>query len=239
VPLGTGASLIHLSESRFVSVSALAPPAVDHEVEFERVWLDETSWVDVARGWLVGAAAVQEALLERAPWRQNKLWRYDHWVAEPRMGAPARVDGQPLHPALPELQRTLQHRYAVTFSAPAVALYRNGNDSVASHRDRDLRWLDDTLIAIVSLGQERPWHLRPRANRFAHDLPNQGAVQDISPASGDLLVMGGRSQADWEHAVPKVRHPIGPRISLQWRWTSRQGRPVQGPSYRAPRDFNY
>src|SRR5205807_1323511 len=52
VALGPGASLMHGRESRFVSVSALAPPAVDHEVEFERVWLDETSWVDAARGWL-------------------------------------------------------------------------------------------------------------------------------------------------------------------------------------------
>jgi alkylated DNA repair dioxygenase AlkB len=214
-------------------------PVVNHEVEFERIWLDETSWVDVARGWLPGADAVHEALLERAPWRQGKLWRYDHWVSEPRLGASGRVGGEPLHAALPALQRALQRRYGVTFTAAAVALYRNGNDSVAFHRDRDLRWLDDTLIGIVSLGQRRPWHVRPRANRFAHDLANQGAVHDISPASGDLLVMGGRAQAYWEHAVPKVRHPIGPRISLQWRWTSRQGRPVQGPSYRAPRHFNY
>jgi len=220
-------------------VRVLATPAVDEDVEFERVWLDGTSWVDVARGWLAGADAVHEVLLSGARWRQGRLWRYDHWVEEPRLGAMARTaGGEPLHPVLPELQRALHHRYGVTFTPPAVALYRDGDDSVAFHRDRDLRWLDDTLIAIVSLGERRPWHLRPRANRFAHELPNQGAVHDVSPASGDLLVMGGRCQAEWEHAVPKMRHRIGPRISLQWRWTSRQGRPVQGPSYRAPRHFN-
>ncbi|HEV3352631.1 MAG TPA: alpha-ketoglutarate-dependent dioxygenase AlkB [Acidimicrobiales bacterium] len=218
-------------------MGTLADAAIRDDVDVERVWLDDTSWVDVARGWLAGADAVHAAVLDRAAWRQSKLWRYDHWVEEPRLGASARIGAEPLHPALADLQRALQRRYGVTFGAPAVALYRDGNDSVAFHRDRDLRWLDDTLIAIVSLGQRRPWHLRPRANRFAHDLPNQGATVDISPAAGDLLVMGGRSQADWEHSVPKVRHPLGPRISLQWRWTSRQGRPVQGPSYRAPRTF--
>src|SRR5205823_14172818 len=100
------------------------------------------------RGWLAGADAVHEALLEGGSWRQSRLWRYDHWVEEPRLGASARVAGEPLHPALAELQRALHQRYRVTFSAPAVALYRDGNDSVAFHRDRDLRWLDDTLIAI-------------------------------------------------------------------------------------------
>jgi hypothetical protein len=50
-------------------------------------------------------------------------------------------------------------------------------------------------------------------------------------------VMGGRCQADWEHSVPKVSSPVAPRVSLQWRWTSRRGRPERGPGYRAPRTY--
>jgi alkylated DNA repair dioxygenase AlkB len=219
-------------------VTVLAHPVVDEAVQFERVWLDDCSWVDVARGWLAEADALHDVLLDRTPWRTNRLWRYERWVEEPRLYGSARVDGQPIHPVLPELHRALNRRYGVDFGGVAIAQYRDGRDSVAFHRDRDLRWLDNTLIAIVSLGQQRPWHLRPRGNRFAHNLPNQGATHDVSPASGDLLVMGGRAQADWEHAVPKIRRPVGSRISLQWRWTSRQGRPVQGPSYRAPRTFS-
>ena len=219
-------------------MTVLAQPAIDDAVEFERVWLDERAWVDVARRWVSGSDALYEALLEATPWRTNRLWRYERWVEEPRLYGSGRVGGLPVHPMLPELHRALNRRYGVEFGGVAVAQYRDGRDSVAFHRDRDLRWLDDTLIAIVTLGQRRPWHLRPRSNRFAHDLDNQGATHDVSPASGDLLVMGGRAQADWEHAVPKVRQPIGPRISLQWRWTSRKGRPVQGPSYRAPRTFS-
>jgi alkylated DNA repair dioxygenase AlkB len=34
--------------------------------------------------------------------------------------------------------------------------------------------------------------------------------------SGDLLVMGGRSQHEWEHTVPKTVRG-GPRISLTYR----------------------
>src|SRR4029077_4485246 len=113
--------------------------------------------------------------------------------------------GTPIpHPGLLEADQALRSRYRVGFGTMAFARYRDGRDSVAFHRDRELRWLDDTVIAVLSLGARRPWLLRPRANRFGHDLPNQGATHDISPANGDLLVMGGRCQADWEHSVPKV-----------------------------------
>lgn len=123
------------------------------------------------------------------------------------------------------------------FDGAAFAWYRDGSDSVAFHRDRELRWLDDTVIAVLTLGERRPWLLRPRSAHY-DDSPTKGAVRDISPASGDLLVMGGRCQADWEHSVPKVRERVDGRVSIQWRWTSRRGRPVQGPGYRAPRNYS-
>ncbi len=209
-------------------------PAINTDATFERTWLDEHSWVDVARGWLVRADDVHESLREGAAWRQGRLWRYERWVDEPRLAGWWSVGKEPPHPVLPELHRELQKRYRVTFDGAALAQYRDEHDSVAFHRDRELRWLDDTVIAVLSLGQRRPWLLRPRTKKFDHHSPNLGASHDISPASGDLLVMGGRCQADWEHSVPKVRHPVAPRISLQWRWTSRRGRPERGASWRAP-----
>ena len=219
-------------------MTVLARPAVDADVEFERIWLDKGSWVDVARGWVTAADSFHGALVEHTRWRQNRLWLYDHWVEEPRLYGLPRNDGKPVHPVLPELHRALDRRYGVRFGDVALAQYRDGQDGVAFHRDRELRWLDDTLIAVLTLGERRPWHLRPRSNRFAHDVQNVGATHNVEPASGDLLVMGGRCQADWEHSVPKMRQPIGSRISMQWRWTSRRGRPVVGGNYRDPRNFS-
>jgi hypothetical protein len=209
----------------------------DVVTETERVWLDEQSWVDVARGWLPDADDVFAAVLERAAWHQGRLWRYERWVEEPRLGASAR-DLAGLHPALLDAHRAVHRQYRVDFDKPALAQYRDGRDSVAFHRDREMRWLEDTVIAVLTLGAQRPWLLRPRSRRYDHDAPNRGATHDIAPASGDLLVMGGRCQADWEHSVPKVAAAVGPRISVQWRWTSRRGRPEVGPNYRAPRTYS-
>jgi len=201
----------------------------------ERLDLGGGSWVDLARGWLDEATAAElyDALVDGLAWRQNRNFRYDHHVEEPRLSAWWASGRPPPHPLLPELHRLVQRAWGHRFDGLTLAWYRDGRDSQAFHADRDLRWLDDTLIALLTLGATRPWLLRPKAQRHDPDAP----TLDLRPAAGDLMAMGGRTQRDWVHAVPKVHGPVGGRISLQWRWTSRQGRPEQGPGYRAPRTF--
>jgi alkylated DNA repair dioxygenase AlkB len=206
---------------------------IDDGVAVERVELDPVSWVDVARGWLVGADELMSALLEGVAWQTSRLFRYDHWVEERRLGSFWRP-GTPLpHPAVADAHRWLQHRYHVQFDGFSLMQYRDGQDGQAFHRDTDMRWLDDTVIAVLSLGAARPWLLRSRPAAAAGWRP-VAAARDLAPASGDLLVMGGGCQAGWEHSVPyQLRTHIGPRISLQWRYTSRHGRMFMGSPYRA------
>lgn len=213
---------------------SVAAVAVNESAPVERILLDDASWVDVSRGWLAGADVLFDHLSTNVAWEASRLFRYDHWVEERRLGASWRR-GQALpHAALASVTRAIQRRYRVGFDGFGMLLYRDGRDGQAFHRDTDLRWLDDTVVALVSLGARRPWLLRPRGSR--HDSsPTGGAVHDLAPGPGDLLVMGGRCQADWEHSVPYRREPtVGPRISLQWRHARRVGRPFSGSSYRAP-----
>jgi alkylated DNA repair dioxygenase AlkB len=225
-----------MAEHAMGSVDAVQSPVMT--LAPERLWLDETSWVDVHRGWVLDADAVCRDLVEGTAWTQGRVFRYEKWVDEPRLGAYRRVGDPHAHPSLVDAQRELQAHYRVPFGGFALAYYRDGRDSVAFHRDREMRWLDDTVIGVLSLGATRPWSLRPRANRYAHEAPNRGATHDVRPASGDLLVLGGRCQADWEHAVPKVAGLGAGRVSVQWRYTSRTGRPQVGGGYRSPRYFN-
>lgn len=217
-------------------MSALLP-AIAPSCEVERVWLDETSWVDIGRGWLQNSHELFEHLRDNVAWQKSRLYRYDHWVEERRLGSMWRR-GQPLpHPTLADVHKGLERRYGVRFEGFGLIHYRNGADGQAFHRDTDMRWFDDTLIAILTLGAQRPWHLRPRANR--HSLAEaKGATHDLAPSCGDLIVMGGRCQADWEHSVPYLRSAVGVRISLQWRYARRTGRPFMGGSYRAPVQYS-
>lgn len=213
-------------------------PGIDPDATIERIALDERSWVDLGRGWVRDADVLYRWLVEHVQWQSSRVYRYDHWRDEPRLGAGFSTRRPLPHPALTEIHRTLRARYGVEFDGLALAYYRNGRDGQAFHRDRDMRYLDDTIIALVTFGARRSWLLRPRSRPDRFLAEQGGATHDFAPRGGDLLVMGGACQLGWEHSVPQVPGLQTGRISAQFRWTSRTGRPVEGPSYRAPRHYS-
>lgn len=183
-------------------------PQVDDEAHYERTSLGHGAWVELSRGWLRGSDTLCAELVLLVPWRHHRRWMYERLVDEPRLSCwYGRGDGLP-SAALEALGARLEARYGVPLAGPALNYYRDGRDSVAFHADRELKYLQSTLVAIVTLGAARPFLIRPRGG---------GRSIDLRPASGDLLVMGGACQAAFEHAVPKTAH-AGPRISASWRW---------------------
>lgn len=184
---------------------------VDPEARPERTELGLGAWVEVRRGWLKGADDLCEQLISEVPWQHHKRWMYDRLVDEPRLNHWCQDAFELPGPGLVEAAGTLEATYGVPLVGPALNYYRDGRDSVAFHADRELRYLADTLVAIVTLGAARPFLVRPQGH---------GRSRDLRPASGDLLVMGGACQLYFEHAVPKVA-TSGPRVSASWRWGGR------------------
>lgn len=201
----------HRLAARQGSLFGVLDPEVDTTFRaIQRIDLDERSWIELARGWLTGADSVFDELLDVVPLRQRtNVKMYDRLVDEPRMSAWWRVDGgqpEPL-PILAEMRMLLSRRYSEGFDSIGFNLYRDGRDSVAWHGDRHRHVVVDPIVAIVSVGSPRPLRLRPRGG---------GASQSWDLGDGDLLVMGGACQHDWEHTVPKMRH-VGPRLSITFR----------------------
>lgn len=181
-------------------------PRLEPSARFERFVLDDRSWVDVCRGWLAGADSLFDHLAATVPWRHRQRWMYDRMVDEPRLTCAYGVR-ELGHPALAVVHAELDRRYDTRFGNVFLNYYRDGHDSVAFHRDRELRHEGPALIAILTLGAARPFLLRPLGG---------GRSVDVRPGSGDLLVMRGRTHCDWEHGVPKVAS-CGPRISISLR----------------------
>jgi alkylated DNA repair dioxygenase AlkB len=204
-----------------------------------RLELDETSWIDLTGGFVDDPDAELEAIRSGIEWQQAEVLRYDRYVPERRLVAEVRAESVPL---LRQTGLHLESRYRTRFTGVAAILYRDGDDFQGLHSDREMRWLDETLIAIVVLGERRPFAFRPRGPwQGAPDRSPPGTLPDdvvITPGRGDLLVMGGRCQRDWLHGVPRVDQHESPRISLTWRWTSRRGRPDTNPTYGDGRQFS-
>lgn len=177
--------------------------------------LDDRTWVEHVPGWLTGSDAVFDELVATLPLRQRRGIRmYDQLVDEPRLSAWWGVECGTPEPMelLRDMRLVLADRYGEPFDSIGFNLYRDGDDSVAWHGDRHRHVVTNPVIAIVSVGAPRPLRLRPR-----RDQGGRGPSRSWSLGNGDLFVMGGACQHDWEHAVPKVRRADGPRLSITFR----------------------
>ncbi len=177
--------------------------------------LDTTTWVEHVPGWLNGSDVVFAELVATLPLRQRRsIKMFDQVVDEPRLSAWWSTECGTSEPMelLRDMRLLLADRYAEPFDSIGFNLYRDGADSVAWHGDRHRHVVTNPVIAIVSVGAPRPLRLRPRRDRGG-----RGPSQSWALGNGDLFVMGGACQHDWEHAVPKVSHSTGPRLSITFR----------------------
>ena len=132
------------------------PIQIDPSASFERIALDGTSWVDVCRNWVTGSHSLFDDLLATVPWQTAQLFRYEQSIEERRLSS-GWQRGKPLpHPALADITRAIQRTYRVEFPGFGIIQYRNSADGQGFHRDTDMRWLDDTVIAVLTLGAQRP-----------------------------------------------------------------------------------
>lgn len=178
--------------------------------ERERLWLDGEAWVDVVRTAVVGHQTLMDALVEQLPWTALHQRMYERRVDVPRLLSV--VEGLP-HPVVAAMQRDLEAHYGLACPSLTFALYRNGRDSVAWHRDRDLRDRVHTIVAVLSLGGRRSFQVRPYNHQKCR---GEGRARVFDVGWGDLLVMGGTCQRDWEHTVPKRAH-AEPRLAVMFR----------------------
>lgn len=223
---------------RSLAVSGELDLTIDRNAPRQRHDLGDGSWCSLTTGFVRNATDWFEELRGSTAWLQNEVLRYDTYVPERRLGAGLRGDANPL---LRQSGLALESTHRVPLTGVGALLYRTGDDFQGLHSDRQMCWLDDTIVAIVVLGQRRPFVFRKRTNTAAFvDRTPAGELDGdlvLMPGEGDLVVMGGACQRDWLHGVPRAAQE-GPRISLTWRWTSKRGRPDTNPGYYDGRQFS-
>lgn len=189
--------------------SLLALGSADLPTDFgdvTRTDLGAGAWIDHAPNWLPGADEWFDQLTTEFPWHSASRPMYDRIVAVPRLIANVTRGEDGVADNVEALAQMFDHYYGRTFGSIGANWYRSGSDSVAIHRDK-VKKPGDAIIAIVSLGQRRPFLLKP---------DGRGDTKHFELGDGDLLVMGGSTQQHWQHGVPKVR-AAGSRVSVMFR----------------------
>jgi alkylated DNA repair dioxygenase AlkB len=163
-------------------------------------------------------------LLRDLPWRQEYTTIMGRRLPIPRLQAWFGEEGYdysgirnppaPLPEPLLELKSIAESHASMAFNGVLVNLYRNGRDSVSWHADDEPSLGIDPVIASLSLGATRRFHLRHKREdiRIGVDLTH-----------GSCLLMSGPTQHHWLHQLPKSRRVEAPRINLTFRRTMKPG----------------
>lgn len=167
------------------------------------------------------ADACLAALIEEIPWQSHRLRLFGRTVAAPRLscwiGDPeavytysgTRFEPRPWTPAVAALRDDLAARLGLRFDSVLANLYRDGRDSMGWHSDDEAELGPEPVIASLSFGAVRTFRLRVRATREA--------ALSIDLAHGSLLVMAGRTQRLYQHALPRRVRVDQARVNLTFR----------------------
>ncbi len=160
-------------------------------------------------------------LKDTIPWRQNKITVFGKQYDEPRLTqlygddqmkysySGIEYNALPWSPAMLEIKLAVEAATGFEFNICLVNLYRSGADSNGWHADDEKELGENPVIASISLGQERYFHLKHNEKKeWRYKFPL---------AHGSLLLMTGDTQHTYKHQIAKTKRTVEPRINLTFR----------------------
>lgn len=167
------------------------------------------------------ANAIFDELYHNTQWIEEDIRVYGKVYKQPRLTAffanndksygysNISMQPQPFSPLLNTLKTKVEMACETQFSSCLLNLYRDGQDSNGWHADDEKELGLNPVIASLSFGEERFFHLKhKKIKTLKHKLSLQ---------NGSLLLMKNETQHHWLHQIPKTKKPIGKRINLTFR----------------------
>ena len=176
-----------------------------------------------APAWLAAAeaSALLVSLREEIRWESHRIRLFGREVDSPRLScwigdegaayaySGARFQPHPWPAALLLIRERLADELDCAFNSVLANRYRDGRDCMGWHSDDESELGLRPLIASLSLGATRRFvlkHRREPSRKLELELPH-----------GSLLVMGGDTQRNYRHALPRTARMVGERINLTFR----------------------
>ena len=107
-----------------------------------------------------------------------------------------------------ELKAIVEKESGETYNSCLLNLYHSGEEGMAYHADGEKMLKKNGAIAYLSLGAERKFSFKHKANKQRIDVILE---------NGSLLVMKKGTQTNWLHRLPPTKKVNSPRINLTFR----------------------
>ncbi len=155
-------------------------------------------------------------------WQQDDIKVFGKTYKQPRLTSlygsnkrPYSYSNITMHPnkfssTLLKIKSKIEDTTNEIFTTCLLNQYRDGQDSNGWHADNEKELGQNPVIASVSFGASRMFHLKHRYDK-SHKCK-------LLLESGSLLLMKGTTQHFWLHQVPKTKKQIGSRINLTFRY---------------------
>lgn len=162
-----------------------------------------------------------QTLLKKTPWQQDNVKVFGKIYPQPRLTALYGIQGKnysysglTMYPIsftseLTAIKTEIECVIEEKFNTVLLNLYRNGHDSNGWHSDDERELGKNPIIASISLGTQRYFHLKHKKE--------PALTYKLALTHGSLLLMKGETQHFWFHQIPKTKKVIEQRINLTFR----------------------
>jgi alkylated DNA repair dioxygenase AlkB len=149
------------------------------------------------------------AIRAQADWHSGMRMMYERMVDVPRLHGHYAIDDPAIPRVLLAALDVVKQHIDAPFNSIGLNLYRDEHDSVAPHNDTLHELAAHQPIVLLSLGATRTMTIRRK------EPPHLRTELELE--AGSLLLMGWNAQLNYDHGIPKLRYPVGPRISVAFR----------------------
>jgi len=152
--------------------------------------------------------------IRESPWKQTTQVLWDKEYLTPRLtcwyGDNERIPGTlPWTPELQAIREKVEPLAGINFNSVLLNYYRDGNDSVAWHSDKESIMGSQPVIASVSFGQVRSFDIRRKSDH--------SEKYSVRLEHGSFLLTKSGLQEHWEHRIAKSAKVMKARVNLTFR----------------------
>ncbi len=159
--------------------------------------------------------------MEGLEWSNHSIFIFGKWVKEPRSVAflgdtgvsytysKQNLEAKNWTPQLLRLKNKINKEFNLDVNSVLINSYENGEQYMGWHCDNEKELGKSPSICSISLGASRDFLFRDKSD---HTKKVKVVLEN-----GDLLLMEGKTQEFWDHALPKRLKIKKRRVNLTFR----------------------